>query len=283
MFSTVLHRWTLALLLTALVVAGGPAWTQAQSHRTEETHHDASSSDPYGDTVSDHDRWWSWALPVVLDDRTLHTSDGHYVDVPAPRDASYGRTGNPYNHGSAHDRERDRHDRHTDDETHHRDEDPGLVLRFPFPGNDDRHHDDRRHDDRGHDERDRHRSSPSVRVTLGGHAEAQRWTRRHWNARFYRASRTYHTLDAHELRRLVDEETMRRLRHVQDRRTHNDHRRHDRHDQHDRNDRLVGRWIPGTNAAYVLQVRAGDTPVAELTDYDGDRRVDAVLTYRTHR
>jgi hypothetical protein len=278
MNSTVLHRWTLGLLLT-LVAFAGPTWTQAQSHRTGETHHDASHTNPYGETAADADLWWPWALPAALETRPLHTSDGYSVDVPAPPDATYGRTGDPYDRGRAHDRNRDRHDRRTHDDRHHRDDDPGLVLRIPFPGNDDRRHDDRshdRHDDRSHDEKhDRRRSSPSVHVTLGGHSERQRWERRHWDARFYRTSSTYHTLDAHDLRRLLGETTMKRLHHLRERRTHDAYGHHD--------DRLVGRWIPGTDAAYVLQVRAGDTPLAELTDYDGDRRVDAVLTYRAHR
>jgi hypothetical protein len=273
MISTALHRWTLALLLT-LVALGGPTWTQAQSHRTDETHHDASHADPYDESASDADLWWPWALPAALESRPLHTSDGYSVDVPAPPDATYGRTGDPYEHGRAHERKRDRR---THDERHHRDDDPGLVLRIPFPGDDDRRHDDRSHDGRHDEPHDRRRSSPSVQVTLGGHSERERWERRHWNVRFYRTSRTYHTMDARDLRRLVGAATMERLHHLQE------DRAHDSHAYGHQDDRLVGRWIPGTDAAYVLQVRAGNTPVAELTDYDGDRRVDAVLTYRAHQ
>lgn len=43
---------------------------------------------------------------------------------------------------------------------------------------------------------------------------------------------------------------------------------------------LEARWHPSTGEARVLQVRAGSTPVAELTDLDRDRRVDRVLLAR---
>lgn len=43
---------------------------------------------------------------------------------------------------------------------------------------------------------------------------------------------------------------------------------------------LSGRWIRPGGVADVLQVRSGSLPVAELTDLDGDGRVDAVLVPR---
>lgn len=43
---------------------------------------------------------------------------------------------------------------------------------------------------------------------------------------------------------------------------------------------LSGRWIRPGGVADVLQVRSGSVPVAELTDLDGDGRVDAVLVVR---
>lgn len=43
---------------------------------------------------------------------------------------------------------------------------------------------------------------------------------------------------------------------------------------------LEGRWYPSAGEARVLQVRAGDTPVAEFTDLDGDRRVDRTYVAR---
>lgn len=43
---------------------------------------------------------------------------------------------------------------------------------------------------------------------------------------------------------------------------------------------LEGRWHPSAGGARVLQVRAGDTPVAEFTDLDGDRRVDRTYVAR---
>ncbi|MEX2582576.1 MAG: hypothetical protein WD766_04855 [Gemmatimonadota bacterium] len=46
------------------------------------------------------------------------------------------------------------------------------------------------------------------------------------------------------------------------------------------NEPLVGRWLRPGGSASVLQVRAGSLPIAELSDVDGDGRVDAVLTPR---
>jgi hypothetical protein len=43
---------------------------------------------------------------------------------------------------------------------------------------------------------------------------------------------------------------------------------------------LTGRWLHGEGGAGVLQVRAGAVPVAELTDLNGDGRVNAVLISR---
>ena len=43
---------------------------------------------------------------------------------------------------------------------------------------------------------------------------------------------------------------------------------------------LTGRWIRPGGVADVLQVRSGGVPVAELSDLDGDGRVDAVLVPR---
>jgi hypothetical protein len=43
---------------------------------------------------------------------------------------------------------------------------------------------------------------------------------------------------------------------------------------------LTGRWLSTDGAAAVLQIRAGSTPLAELTDLNGDGRADAVLISR---
>jgi hypothetical protein len=43
---------------------------------------------------------------------------------------------------------------------------------------------------------------------------------------------------------------------------------------------LTGRWVRGDGGANVLQIRSGALPVAELTDLNGDGRVDAVLISR---
>jgi hypothetical protein len=43
---------------------------------------------------------------------------------------------------------------------------------------------------------------------------------------------------------------------------------------------LTGRWLQTNSAAAVLQIRSGGIPVAELTDLDGNGRVDAVLISR---
>jgi hypothetical protein len=53
-----------------------------------------------------------------------------------------------------------------------------------------------------------------------------------------------------------------------------------RHGESFGNGALAGRFVEGT--ARVLQVRAGDVPVAEFLDGDRDGRVDRVLL-RTHR
>ncbi len=47
--------------------------------------------------------------------------------------------------------------------------------------------------------------------------------------------------------------------------------------------KLQGRWYPAPGHARVLQLRAGSTPLAELTDLDDDRRVDRVFLARTER
>jgi hypothetical protein len=45
-------------------------------------------------------------------------------------------------------------------------------------------------------------------------------------------------------------------------------------------DGLRGRWVPvRERGVRVLQVRAGRTPVAEFTDWNGDRRVDELMVY----
>jgi len=43
---------------------------------------------------------------------------------------------------------------------------------------------------------------------------------------------------------------------------------------------ITGRWIPASSGGQVLQLRSGGSPIAELTDLDGDGRVDVVLVYR---
>jgi hypothetical protein len=40
---------------------------------------------------------------------------------------------------------------------------------------------------------------------------------------------------------------------------------------------LAGRWVDAPDGATILQIKAGDVPVAELTDADGDGRADGVL------
>jgi hypothetical protein len=46
------------------------------------------------------------------------------------------------------------------------------------------------------------------------------------------------------------------------------------------NEPITGRWVPSTTGGHVLQLRSGAVPIAELTDLDGDGRVDVVLVYR---
>ncbi len=43
---------------------------------------------------------------------------------------------------------------------------------------------------------------------------------------------------------------------------------------------LEGRWLELKNGGRVLQIRSGSLPVAELTDLNGDRRVDVALVPR---
>jgi hypothetical protein len=40
---------------------------------------------------------------------------------------------------------------------------------------------------------------------------------------------------------------------------------------------LLGRWVDGADGATILQIKAGEVPVAELTDGDGDGRADGVI------
>lgn len=46
---------------------------------------------------------------------------------------------------------------------------------------------------------------------------------------------------------------------------------------------LEGRWLQPRDGAMVLQIRSGNVPVAELTDVNGDGRVDYALTPRPRR
>jgi hypothetical protein len=47
---------------------------------------------------------------------------------------------------------------------------------------------------------------------------------------------------------------------------------------------LAGRWVDGgRSAARVLQVRAGQSPLAELADRDGDGRVDVMFVWEGQR
>lgn len=50
--------------------------------------------------------------------------------------------------------------------------------------------------------------------------------------------------------------------------------------RYDRDDPVTGRWLSPYGRGSVLQVRSGTRPVAELSDVDGDGRVDAVLMPR---
>jgi hypothetical protein len=45
---------------------------------------------------------------------------------------------------------------------------------------------------------------------------------------------------------------------------------------------LSGRWIMPEGSARVLQIRSGQIPIAELTDLNGDGRIDAVLISQRH-
>lgn len=47
-----------------------------------------------------------------------------------------------------------------------------------------------------------------------------------------------------------------------------------------RTDLVSGRWLSPYGRGSVLQIRSGSRPLAELSDVDGDGRVDAVLTPR---
>ena len=40
---------------------------------------------------------------------------------------------------------------------------------------------------------------------------------------------------------------------------------------------LVGRWVSDSSGQRILQVRAGQHPLAELTDQNGDNRVDVMF------
>lgn len=96
-----------------------------------------------------------------------------------------------------------------------------------------------------------------------------RWDRRGWEDIVLRSprrtSRSGGILDRGSLADVLGDVILGRL---------DDGRRLDRHGP------LTGRWLRPDGGATVLQIRAGRLPVAELTDLNGDGRVDVVLVAR---
>lgn len=110
-----------------------------------------------------------------------------------------------------------------------------------------------------------------------GYPEAPRRWRRYegtsirFRISYERIRRWDDVLTSAELDIVLDRRTQRRLY---------DHRRH-----LGTRAPIEGRWVParGRTTGRVLQLRAGRTPLAELADWDGDRRVDATWLYEGSR
>jgi hypothetical protein len=105
---------------------------------------------------------------------------------------------------------------------------------------------------------------------LGNRAFDPRWERRRWEDIIFgspRDRRRSGTLDERALADVLGRVALERIQ------TH----------QHQlgAHGPIAGRWIDtGARGGRVLQLRSGGIPVAELTDLDGDGRVDLVLVYR---
>ena len=188
--------------------------------------------------------WWSWALPEVGDHR--------------------------YDDRNDRDRDDDRYDRRSGDYV-------DVIL-------------GRRGDDRVHrrDRRDRRRGNAPAFCRSGrGHPvhglqwcrdkgwgsydrDPVVWYRRAgWDDVRYRRSRIRYRdgaiLDRRELVDVLGEVIFGRLA---------------RETRLARTDRIHGRWLRPGGRASVLQIRSGTYPMAELTDTNGDGRVDVVLLPR---
>lgn len=197
--------------------------------------------------------WWDWALPGVAGGQQITVSRGGVILLPAPR------------------KEPERRAPERDDRW----------------GND-RRENDRRGDDRWGYERERVRKPTGKKggppfcqngnghpvhgwrwcVEKGyGHRE-RRWERVRWERVTLRRPRQYNSADALRRESLIDilgSVVFGRI------------------ETHGRNlvgaAPIVGRWTPtqGYRDGGVLQLRAGNLPIAELTDLDGDGIADVIL------
>lgn len=214
------------------------------------------------EAVAQDSGWWRWALPEVGEIRYDHRYDRDRGDDRDRDDDRYERR---------RDRDdRDRYDRRSGDYV-------DVIL-------------GRRGDERARrrDRRDRRRGNGPAFCRSGrGHPVHGRqwcrdkgwgsydrgrvvWYRRAgWDDVRYRRSRVSYgdgtILDQRDLVDILGDVIFRRLT----RETHLA-----------RTDRVRGRWLRPGGRANVLQIRSGAYPVAELTDTNGDGRVDVVLLPR---
>ena len=190
--------------------------------------------------------WWSWALPLVQEATIVRDGDDRRVDARRDRDD---------------DRWEDRRDRDDDRWDGRRDRDDrsrGKAARGqqkagngpPFCRNGQGHpvHGRRWCQEKG-----------------WGLGNASVWERARWEDVIFgddRRSRQRGVLDRRTLGDVLGDVVLGRLAGQAG------------------SGELSGRWITPRDGARVLQVQAGGRPLAELTDLNGDGRVDAILLAR---
>lgn len=204
-------------------------------------------------TAQSRDGWWEWIGPVFEgDSRRGRTDRGGGILFPDRRDRDERRRDDDRN-----DR-RDRDDDDWDDDRYDRRRENGRRGRGPaFCRSGEGHpvHGRQWCRDKGfglgHDDR----------------YDERRMERRRWEDVIFR--RPHRTSDGGILRRGALEDLLgsRVLNRFEDARRRLGSR-----------SAIEGRWVPtGRRGTQVLQLRTGDLPLAELTDYEGDGRVDVVL------
>lgn len=215
----------------------------------------AALPDPAAAQSRTADGWWDWVGRTDRDARTERASPR------TERDTKRRGTIRPRT-----DRRRDRDDRRRDRDDPRRDRDDDW---------DDDRWDDRRHEDRG-----RHNAPPFCRNGQGHPTKGMAWCydkgygNRRTDDRWERRSiediifgtprdrdRRTRTVSGSVLDDILGRGALRELAAVS-------------------SGALAGRWVYPGGASRVLQLRDGRGPLAEMTDFDGDGRVDLVLVNR---